>query len=530
MGRRAALSVVVLMSVGIGLLPITVMFGKSVLVDGRLTLAAYRGVLTSERQWALLGNSFTLALAVAALATTLGLPLGILLARTDLPWRRFFAVFLVIPLVVPPYITAVSWLDVLGRQGLLTQLLPGPVAAWISSQLFGFAGCVLVLASTFLPIPMLLTMVYLRAIDPRLEEAGRLVSGWLGVLKGITVPLILRGILLASTLVFLLSLGEFGVPMFFRYDVFPVESFTQFSAFLNFRAATAAAGPLAAVTFLLIALEWILFRDPVHLLRPAGAEPPLRIELGHFRGAIFLLVALFCFFTVMLPISGLLAQSASLAAYTEAFARANDSLLRSLALAAAGATLLTLFGWMIGYLVHTQALPGWRAVDFQTLLLFAMPGTVIGIGLVTLWNRPETSFIYATPIIILLGYVAQYTAVTSRVTVATLAQIPRSMEDAAQVSGAGWLRCMALILVPLARRGLAAAWLIAYIFCLRDLGISMLVYPPGRDTLPVRTFTMMANGSAELIAALCVLMVAATLLPLALLGLLWLERALRGLY
>jgi len=89
------------------------------------------------------------------------------------------------------------------------------------------------------------------------------------------------------------------------------------------------------------------------------------------------------------------------------------------------------------------------------------------------------------------------------------------------VLGAGWLRRTSSIVAPLAKRGLAAGWLVAYIFCLRDMGISMLVYPPGHDTFPVRIFTLMANGSQSLIAALCVLMLAATLLPLGLLSLGW---------
>jgi iron(III) transport system permease protein len=61
-------------------------------------------------------------------------------------------------------------------------------------------------------------------------------------------------------------------------------------------------------------------------------------------------------------------------------------------------------------------------------------------------------------------------------------------------------------------------WTIGFIFCLRDLGASMLVYPPGEDTLPVRIFTLMANGAPSLISALCVMLVAVTLLALCILG------------
>ena len=179
--------------------------------------------------------------------------------------------------------------------------------------------------------------------------------------------------------------------------------------------------------------------------------------------------------------------------------------------------MLTAIGFFCGYLIHNRSLFLWQSMDSLTLFLFALPGTLIGIGLVLLWNRPVTNFDYATPIIIIFGYIAQYTALTSRVTVSMLTQIPASMEEAAQMVGAGWLRRIGSIVCPLAKRGLVAGWLIAYIFCLRDMGISMLVYPPGHDTLPVRTFTLMANGPADLIAALCVIMVLATLLPLVIL-------------
>ncbi|HEU5246596.1 MAG TPA: hypothetical protein VFU09_05860, partial [Candidatus Udaeobacter sp.] len=73
---------------------------------------------------------------------------------------------------------------------------------------------------------------------------------------------------------------------------------------------------------------------------------------------------------------------------------------------------------------------------------------------------------------------------------------------------------LGLIVLPLVKPALLSGWLIAYIFCLRDTGITMLVYPPGYDTLPVRIFTLMANGAPNLIAAACILMIAATTLPL----------------
>jgi iron(III) transport system permease protein len=242
------------------------------------------------------------------------------------------------------------------------------------------------------------------------------------------------------------------------------------------------------------------------------------IRLGAARAGWFLGVGLLCVFLVILPLGGLVLQTSPID-YVDALSRAGDSLRHSLLYAASGATLLTLLGFFCGYLVHTRALRTWRWVDFLTLLLLVLPSPVIGIGLIGLWNRPATDWIYSTPTMILLGYLAQYIALTSRTTAATLAQIPASMDEAAAVTGAGWFRRLLRITAPLSRPGLLTAWLVAYIFCLRDTGIAMLIYPPGHDTLPVRIFTLMANSPEGLIAALCVLMMAATFLPLIPLGL-----------
>lgn len=484
----------------IGLLPVLMMIFRSVMAEGSFSLGAYAALLISGRQWTLLQNSLALSSITAVFCTIIGLPLGILLSRTNLPFRHVFTVLFAVPFLVPPYTAAVAWSDLLALAGL--------------GQISGISGCVLVLVSTFLPVVVLLIMIFSRSLNPHMEEAGRIVSGMSRVLRFITIPLILPGISLACILVFLLTLGEFGVPNYLRYDVFSVESFVQFSAFYNFEAATAAAVPLAAITLLVLLLEQRVLGERVYQLRPASGagEQPL-IDLGAARWGWAALTCAYCLVFAIGPFVALLVQSASLHTYATALGLAGESLLRSFLYSAIGATLLALIGLLLGYLVQTRALSLWRGVDLLSLLLFTLPGTVIGIGLVVLWNRPATNLVYGTAGIILLGYIAKYAALTARMSSAAFALIPPSMEEAAQVAGAGWLRRFSKISVPLAHRGLSGSWLVGYIFCFRDLDISMIVYPPGHETLPVRIFTLMANGSPHLIASLCVILVLATLLP-----------------
>jgi len=513
--RRVTLTAALIVLALVGLAPIVVMFARSLSADGTFSFENYRHLLATGRSWQLLSNSIRLALATALISTLVGLPLALLFAKTDLPLRRVFVLLFALPLVIPPYITAVSWADTLAPHGLASQFFGEATTKKLSALLFGLPGCVLVLTTTFMPAVMLGTMTFIRTINPRLEEAARLSARPQRLLHGITIPLIRPGVLLAATLVFLLALGEFGVPAFLRYQVFAVESFTQFTVSYDFGAATAAAVPLALLTFVILGIEWFVLREKIQVLRPGtdGGDTYI-VPLRSRRVWLFALVSLLCALLVITPLLSLLLQAGSAQSYVHAFRVVNDSLIRSIFLAAVGATALSVLGLFVGYLIHTRALSIWRAVDASTVLLFALPGTVIGMGLIALWNRSATNLIYATPLIIVFGYLAQYTALTGRVTVAGLTFIPASMEESAASAGASWFRRIGAIMLPLLKNALVAGWLIAYIFCLRDTGITMLVYPPGYDTLPVRIFTLMANGAPSLIAAACVLMIAATVLPL----------------
>ena len=217
------------------------------------------------------------ASAVALLTVSVGVPLGILLGKTDLPFRSFFVLLFVAPLLVPPYIFAVSWSDFFAHTEGLSL-----------SYLFGLPGAILVLFTVFLPIPMLLTIFFLRTVNPRLEEAGLLVASWPQVMKGITVPLIFPAIALALMLVFILTFGELSVAHYLRYDVYAMESFTQFSAFYDFRAATAAALPLAVAALLFLSMEEILLRKKRYELRPYSGREIQRIPSENFVHGCFL--------------------------------------------------------------------------------------------------------------------------------------------------------------------------------------------------------------------------------------------------
>src|SRR5229473_2722587 len=253
-----------------GLAPIAVMTLESFWRNGYFSLNHYRELISATRFWPLLGNSIQLALATTTVCGLIGVPAGILFAKSDLSLRSGFMWLLMVPLVLPPYFIALGWARVVARIGTIA-----------SDWLFGFGGCVLVLSSVFLPITMLLTFASILNVDRRLEEAARLVSGWPGVLRRVTLPLSAPGIEFSLVLVFLLAIGELSVPSFLRYPVLPVLSFTQFAASYNYGAATAAAVPLAALAFLGVLIESSILQNRVFTFRSTGRG--LQVRLGRWK-------------------------------------------------------------------------------------------------------------------------------------------------------------------------------------------------------------------------------------------------------
>ena len=200
--------------------------------------------------------------------------------------------------------------------------------------------------------------------------------------------------------------------------------------------------------------------------------------------------------------------------YRKAWLHTAESLGRSVLFAILGASVLTTDAFFVAVISFNVAPQAGGAQSTRWPFLRST-GTVIGVGLIALWNHSATGFVYGSSAMLILAYVAQYCALTSRISIATLANVPVSVEDAAQIGGAPWLSRLRYVVLPASLPGVIAAWAVAFIFCLRDLGASMLVYPAGADTLPVRIFTLMANGSPSMIAAACVSLIVINLAMLA---------------
>ena len=321
---------------GVSALPIA-----SLLAEAAFGARSSVAVLSSASTWALFGRSLLLASAVTATALLLGVPLGFLLGKSDLPGRSVCWLLHGFPMFLPPFLPALGWFQLLGRQGLV-----GSEAG--ASFLFGPGGDVFVLTLAFTPVVTTLTALALQGMDPSYEEAARTVARPWRVATRILLPAAWPASALGGIVVFALAFPELGVPMFLRVRVYPVAVFARLGG-VDYAPGEAFALvlPLLAVALgLLLAERWLGKRRPFTVRGLGLSREP--IPLGVWRNLATGIVWTITFLG-LLPLGALFHRALVGRGFLLVGQWLGSSISDSLVTAAAAATFLTGTGLVLGH-------------------------------------------------------------------------------------------------------------------------------------------------------------------------------------
>jgi iron(III) transport system permease protein len=506
-----AVGVILFFTVALPLAAPALSMGSS---SGEAWSRALRDFTSGGRLLLLLWRSTWLSSAVTGAAVMLGVPFGLVLGRTNIVGRRALA--LALPVSLPPFLLVLGWYHLWGRSGWLGSETS---SAW----LFSDGGVVIVLSLAFVPVVIALTALGVRAVHPSIEEAARVVAGPMRTVTSILLPAIWPSVALAALIVFAMAFSELGVPMFLRRDVYPAAVFARLGG-IDFQPgeALALSLPLLPVAGALVAVERMIFRGRSFAVLGASRTSALPIPLGGAQ----LPLSVGCWTIAMLtlvPIGALVAK-AGLAGVGGAGRKMGMSVINSLVTSLIAAGAIAALASVLGHGIARRS-RGASWLDGVSMLAFLTPAAVLGTGIMSVYNRPLTSWLYGSLAIIVLGFTARYSVVGVRTMAVAVAQASPSFEDSARSFGARYGRRLVAIVLPMHRRAVIGAGLLAFIFCLRDLETAVLFYPPGGEPLTVRIFTLEANGPPPIVAGLAVVHAVMTLVALAIGSTLFHKRA-----
>lgn len=460
------------------------------------------------------------------LSVLIGASFAFLVALTDIRAKGALVFCLMVPMMIPPQITALAWMQMTGPSSVLLKLLGLAPPLGSPQPLHSAGGIVLLLGIQHAALVFLTLRAGLRMIPADLVEAARMSgAGAVRVWAQIVLPLSMPALIAGGAMAFVTALGNFGIPAMLGipagYSTLPTLIYQRLVGM------GPAVLPEVAVLALLIGAVAIagvllgrvmLSRQGFGLVGLSGT--PLALSLGRARLTVEIALWAFIFAILALPLIALLATSlipaygvalsfdtATLKAWTEVLfvqpvtRRAYGN---SLMLAVLAAAILMAVSLPLAWLMERRPSRLSRALDALIDLPYALPGVVLSIAcILTFLKLPFTDLtLYGTIWIILMAYLARFFVVMLRPIQASLAQLDPAMEEAAASVGARLGRRLRTIVLPLAAPSAAAGAILVFLTAVNELTVSALLWSSGTETLGVVIYNLEDSGETVMASAL----------------------------
>lgn len=498
----------------------------------KLTFDNYLEAFASQYTYSTFATSMGFAIGSALVSFLIGAALAWFVERTDVPFRKVFVPLAIVPLILPGVLEVIAWIFLLNpRVGYINVVLQnlfgfdsGPI------DIYTLGGMIWVQSVGQVPLVFLLMIAAFRSMDPSLEESATMSgAGPFQTVRRITARLILPTSASVLLLMFVRALEAFEVPAIIGI---PARTFVYTSeiylAFTELPPDYGRGSALAIGLLLLSVLGVLLYiratRNSERYQTVTGkAFRPKRFALGKWRWAATAFLLTYFLFVVLLPflvifwasfmpffappsieaLGMLTLDNYRVLAGYDVF---HTALRNSTILAVLAASATVLITAIIAWIVYKTRLPGRSSLDFLAFLPIAIPGLVLGMGLIVFYVTFPVP-IYGTIWVLLIAYTTKYLPYGMRTASGSMVQIHRELEEAGSMSGGSWWQNFRRVTLPLLRPGLAAGWIYIAIVSFREFSTSILLATGQSQVLAILVYTMFEQGQTTEVAAIGVVMI-----------------------
>ncbi|HHT72939.1 MAG TPA: iron ABC transporter permease [Firmicutes bacterium] len=465
-------------------------------------------------------RAFTNSLLMGALSALTSVVVGFILAytvtRVNIPFKRLIDMIAIIPIISPPFVSSLSILLLFGNNGLITYNLFGIR----NFPIYGIRGLLLAQTVTFFPVAYLSLKGVLEAINPALEDAAFDLgaSRWT-VFRKITLPLAVPGIASAMLVVFIESLADFGNPLVLAGSAFPtlaVQAYLQITGMYDLPGGAALAVTLLipSITAFVLQKYWVSRKSYVTVSgKPTRSTvkavgPVMRWVLFGFAMAICVIVLGFYGVIVVGAFSKAWGfdYGFTLRNFTYVLDVGFETILDTLTVAVTSTPISGLIGMFIAFLVVRKRFLGRSAMEFTSMLSFALPGTVIGIGYILAFNQ-RPFLLTGTLTILVANFVFRYVPVGIQNGIAALHQIDPGIEEAATNLGANSQTVFRRITLPLISPAFFSGLVFAFVRAMTAISAAIFLVSADWNLMTVQILNQVGSGRLGAAAAFSLLLV-----------------------
>jgi iron(III) transport system permease protein len=508
--------------------PIFQVFRYSLVIRGRFDPSNYQAVFSAAYYYQPLLNSILLGAITATTGSFVGFVFALAITRTPLPFKGFFRQTATFPIISPPFVVALSAILLFGRAGSLASYLSRIIGEY---SIYGLGGLVLVETIAYGPVAFLVLYGVLQAIDPALEEAAMdLGASRARVFSTVTLPLAIPGIASAWLLVFIESLADFGNPMILsgNFRVLSVQAFLQITGAYDLSRGSTLAVLLFIPTTAAFFLQkyWVSRKSYVTVTGKPTAATIKRLE-WYIKVPVYALCLVFT--AMVLLFYGVVVygsfqtlwgvnRALTLKNYVEMFQVGKDYIVDSLTLSAVATPLTGLLGMIIAFLVIRKKFIGRGAMEFTSMLTFAVPGTVVGIGYILAFNQRSALFPFiltGTAWIIVLLLVFRNMPVGIQAGIAALQQIDPAIEEASTNLGADSQTTFRRITLPMIAPAFFSGLVFGFVKAMTAISAVIFVVSGKWNLITVAILGFVDNSRYASAAAASLLLIAIVLVSMA---------------
>jgi iron(III) transport system permease protein len=490
------------------------------------TLGNFQLLFTDKAFLDPLLTTFTIALSVSLICCAVAAPMGWLVARTDMPWRRPIRLLVMASFVTPPFLGAIAWeLLAAPNSGLLNQLYRGIVGAPADARLFdiySLTGLIFVISCYTFPYVFVLVANALDRTPGELEDASAMLgaSAW-RTARRVTIPLALPALLAGALVAFLQAMTLFGSPAILAlpagFHTMTTKIWSLFQYPPKPELAAAASLPLLLVTVVLLRGQSALLGRRGYVVVGGKSGPPQPVRLGGLRWPAFLLCLAVLCLPVFLPYGALVnaafSRIASQPLGPETVTLQNVrfvffelsatrlAMRNTFLLGLMAATAGTALALVIAYLTARAAITGHRLLAFLATAPIAIPGIVLGVGLFLAYTRGPV-VLYGTLWILLIAYVTIELPAAYQQLQSAFRSLSPELEEAGRILGASRLRTLRDVTAPLLGPSLIATWCFIFVAVIRELSAAVILFTSETKVLSVLIFDLKESGDLGAIAVL----------------------------
>jgi len=472
-------------------------------------------------------NSFNVTIWTTLLTLVIGVPLAYFYNLYEIRGKALIQVLIILCSMSAPFIGAYAWIQLLGRSGIVTNLIRQVTGITIPN-IYGFRGIVLVLTLQLFPLVFLYLSGALKNIDNSLLEASNNL-GCTGIRRffRVVIPLCMPTILAAALLVFMRAFADFGTPLLIGegYRVFTVEIYNQFLGETGTNFSFAAA--ISVIAILLTAVFFLVQRTlsqrfaftmnalhPIEKRRPRGLFSVLIHLYTYVVVGLSFLPQLYIVYQSFQNTSGKLFRPGySLASYQTSIKRMSDAIPNTFIIGGIALVAVVLIAILIAYLVVRRRNVVTTAIDTMSMLPYIIPGSVVGIALVMAFNT-KPLVLTGTVAIMVIALCIRRLPYTIRSSVAILQQIPMTVEEASISLGASKMRTFFGITVPMMSNGIISGAILSWVTIITELSTAIILYNAKTITLTLAIYTFVTRGNYGYAAALATVLTALTIVSL----------------